>query len=137
MFLSQILQRRPCPCKLSSGYVPRHCSLLQDNGVSLTSHNAERNSVGGCSTRRVFTLSRFTVVGIAPVLLTRSSLTFLIMFKSDVIYGVCIQIWRGGPCPMGWSTIVQQLHSSVNAIPQISRAFCVVVAVIICSCTLF
>ena len=46
-FLSQILQRRPC--KLSSGYPPL-CSLLQDNGVSLTSHDAERNSEGGCST---------------------------------------------------------------------------------------
>ena len=38
---------------------------------------------------------------------------------------------------MGWNTIMQQLHSSVNAISKISRAFCVVVAAIICSCTLF
>ena len=56
IFLSQILQRRPCSCKISSGYVPPHCSLRQDNGVSLTSHNAERNSEGGCSTRREFLL---------------------------------------------------------------------------------
>ena len=26
---------------------------------------------------------------------------------------ICIQICSGGPCLMGWSTIVQQLHSSV------------------------
>ena len=52
IFISQILQRRPCPCKLRSGYVLPHCSKRQDNGVSLTSHNAERNSKEGCSTRR-------------------------------------------------------------------------------------
>ena len=47
---------------------------------------------------------------------------FSIMFKSDNlgrevddIYAVCIQICSGGPCRMGWSTIVQQLHSSVVA----------------------
>ena len=45
---------------------------------------------------------------------------FSIMFKSgdlmggvDDIHIVCIQICSGGPCQMGWSTIVQQLHSSV------------------------
>ena len=32
--------------------MPPHCSLRQDNDVSLTSHNAERNSKGGSSTRR-------------------------------------------------------------------------------------
>ena len=59
--LSQILQRRPCPCsKLSSGYVPPpppHSALRQDNSVSLKSHNAERNSEGGCSTHRDFLLT--------------------------------------------------------------------------------
>ena len=42
------------------------------------------------------------------------------MFKSGDLVGgvedihiVCIQICSGGPCQMGWSTIVQQLHSSV------------------------
>ena len=67
------------------------------------------------------------MVGKAPVLLTRrlsSSQNISIMFKSgdlgggggrevDEIYVVCIQICSSGPCPMGWSTIVQQLHSSV------------------------
>ena len=68
------------------------------------------------------------MIGIAPVLLTRqfrSPQKFSIMFKSgdlwgggggrgvDDIYVVCIQISSDGPCPMGWSTIVQQLHSSV------------------------
>ena len=65
------------------------------------------------------------MVGIAPVFLTRrfsSSQMFSIMFKSDDSVGgggvddihiVCIQICSGGPCQMGWSTIVQQLHSSV------------------------
>ena len=38
---------------------------------------------------------------------------------------------------MGWSTIVQQLHFSVNAFFQISRAFRVVAAAITFSCTLF
>ena len=52
IFLSQILQRLPSPCKLTSRYVPPHCSLQQDNGVPLTSHNAERNS-----TSREFLLS--------------------------------------------------------------------------------
>ena len=33
--------------------------------------------------------------------------------KVDDIYVVCIQICSGGPCPMSWSAIVQQLHSSV------------------------
>ena len=40
----------------SGGYirvnVVAHRSLRQDDDVSLTSHNAERNSEGGCSTRR-------------------------------------------------------------------------------------
>ena len=31
----------------------------------------------------------------------------------DDIYSVCIHICSGGPCTMGWSTIMQQLHSSV------------------------
>ena len=65
------------------------------------------------------------MVGIAPVRLTRrfsSSQMISIIFKSgdlgegggvDVIYVVCIQICSGGPCPLGWSAIVQQLHSSV------------------------
>ena len=38
---------------------------------------------------------------------------------------------------MDWSTIVQQLHFSVNAISQISSAFRVAAAAIIFSCTLF
>ena len=68
------------------------------------------------------------MVGIAPVPLTwrfSSSQMISIIFKSgdlgggvggggvDVINVVCIQICSGGPCPPGWSTIVQQLHSSV------------------------
>ena len=70
-----------------------------------------------------FALSRLSVVGIAPVFLTQrfsSSQMFSIMFKSgdlvgrvDDIHIVCIQICSGGPCQMGWSTTMQQLHSSV------------------------
>ena len=142
IFFSQILQRRPCPW-----VCPPHSSLRHDDGVSLTSQNAERNSEGGCSTRReFFALSWFSVFGLATVLLTRrfsssEMLSIMLMCwlwgEIDDIYVVCIQICNGSPCPMDWSTIVQQLHSSVNAISQISRAFFVVVAVIICIFTLF
>ena len=117
IFLSQIRQRRQCPSKLSSGFVPPHCSLRPDNGVSLTSHNAERNSEGVCSTRRE------CLLGISPVLLTRrssSSQMFSIMFKSGDLDGkstaftlfafryaeVALARWAGAPT-------CKQLHSSV------------------------
>ena len=63
--------------------------------------------------------------GIDPVLLTRrfsSSQMFSIISKSCDLGGgggvdnncvVCIQICSCCPCPMGWGTIVQQLHASV------------------------
>ena len=68
------MQQRSCPFKRSSRRVPPHCSLRQDNDVSLTSHNAERNSDGGCSTRREFLLSADSVWrnSPSPVLLTHS-----------------------------------------------------------------
>ena len=89
IFFSQILQRRPCPCKLSSRFVPS-LFTTQDNGVSLTWHNAERNSEGGYSTRREYLLSVDSVVRIAPVLPTRrfsSSQMFSIMFESGDLRG--------------------------------------------------
>ena len=57
IFLCQILQRHPCPCKLSSRYVPPQCSLRRLIDV----YNAERNSEGGSSTRREFLLSDDTM----------------------------------------------------------------------------
>ena len=64
-----------------------------------------------------------SVVGIAPVLLTRRfSLPqmFSNMFKSGDLDGksttftlFAFMRCSGGPCTMGWSTSVQQLHSSV------------------------
>ena len=33
--------------------------------------------------------------------------------KVDDVYVVCVQKCSGGPCPMDWSTIIQELHSSV------------------------
>ena len=64
-----------------------------------------------------------SVVGIAPVLLTRRfslSQMFSNMFKSGDLDGksttftlFAFMKCSGGPCTMGWSTSVQQLHSSV------------------------
>ena len=72
---------------------------------------------------------------------------FSIMFKSgdwggggvDDIFVVCIQICSGGPCPMCWGTLknFQCTMRKNQAISRIPLAFCVVVAVVICSCTLF
>ena len=147
IFLSQNLQRRPCSCKLNSRYVPPHCSLPQDNGVSLTSHNTERNSEGGCSFQ--IALSWFSVAGIAPVLLTQrfsSSQMLSIVFKSGDFGGkskkfslfafryvvVALARWARA---IGKTSNVQ--WGKNLAISRISRAFFVLVAVIICSCTLF
>ena len=51
----------------------------------------------------------------------------------DDINIVCIQINSGGLCHMGWSTIVEQLHSSV--VSQQWNNLCIEHSVLIASCS--
>ena len=67
IFLSQGLQRRPCPCKLSSWYVPHTVHY----GKTTSSH-WRHITLNVILSLRIFAVGWFSgVVKIAPVLLTR------------------------------------------------------------------